>query len=35
MKHDHARKISWNQLISNFFSINVDLTENVDFPQKS
>ena len=26
---DHAQKISWNQLFSNFFSKNVDLTEKM------
>ena len=29
MKRDHAKNISWNQILSNFFSKNVDLTEKM------
>ena len=33
-KRDHAQKFPWNQLFSNFFSNNVDLTEKGWFFRK-
>ena len=35
IKHDHAKKISWDQLFNNFFSKNVDLTEEFRFFRKN